>query len=86
MSNLEAAKLAAPLIGSTLLCSSALLWAQAGSLDPAFGNNGIVITPNTGTATAMAFQSDSKIVVAGLIRARLAAPSVARRSAESNTI
>jgi len=40
---------------------------QAGSLDPTFGTNGIVITPNTGTAAAMALQSDGKIVVAGSV-------------------
>jgi uncharacterized delta-60 repeat protein len=40
--------------------------AQAGSLDPTFGNNGIVTTANTG-ANAAALQSDSKIVVAGSI-------------------
>jgi uncharacterized delta-60 repeat protein len=57
---------------TALLCvaapfCSALLMAQAGSLDPTFGNNGIVITPNTGTATAMALESNGEIVVAGSV-------------------
>lgn len=42
------------------------LMAQAGSLDPTFGNGGIVTTANTG-ANAAALQGDGKIVVAGSI-------------------
>jgi uncharacterized delta-60 repeat protein len=40
--------------------------AQPGSLDPTFGNNGIVTTANTST-NAGALQGDGKIVVAGSI-------------------
>jgi len=58
---------AATLVGFALLISAVPMMAQAGSLDPTFGNNGIVITPNTGTAAAMALQSDGKIVVAGSV-------------------
>ena len=36
-----------------------------GSLDPSFGNHGTVVTAFTGTAEAVAVQSDGKIVVAG---------------------
>jgi uncharacterized delta-60 repeat protein len=43
-----------------------LVMAQAGSLDPTFGTNGIVTTANTG-ANAAALQSDGKIVVAGSV-------------------
>src|SRR5215472_5700683 len=43
-----------------------LVMAQAGSLDPTFGTNGIVTTANT-VADAAALQSDGKIVVAGSI-------------------
>ena len=41
-----------------------LSMAQAGSLDPTFGTNGISTTPNSG-ANATALQSDGKILVAG---------------------
>jgi len=53
-----------------------LLLAHEGSLDPTFGTS-IVITPNTGTATVMALQSDAKIVVAGLSSAVRILPSSA---------
>src|SRR6516162_5306557 len=43
-----------------------LVMAQAGSLDPTFGTNGIVTTANT-VANAAALQSDGKIVVAGSV-------------------
>jgi uncharacterized delta-60 repeat protein len=43
-----------------------LLMAQAGSLDPTFGNNGIATTANT-VANGAALQSDGKIVVAGSV-------------------
>jgi uncharacterized delta-60 repeat protein len=43
-----------------------LLIGAAGSLDPTFGNNGIVTTSNT-SANAAALQSDSKLVVGGSI-------------------
>src|SRR5207237_5157203 len=48
----------------TVLVLPSLSMGQAGSLDPLFGNNGIVTTANTG-ANAAALQSDGKIVVAG---------------------
>ena len=44
----------------------ASLMARAGTLDPKFGNGGIVTTANTG-ANAGALQGDGKIVVAGSI-------------------
>lgn len=59
------------LVGTSILSSSTLLMAQAGSLDPTFGSNGIVTTPNTTTGCGqvvnctIAIQSDGKIVVAG---------------------
>jgi uncharacterized delta-60 repeat protein len=40
--------------------------AQAGSLDPTFGNGGIVTTANT-AANAAALQGNGKVVVAGSI-------------------
>ena len=43
-----------------------VVMAQAGSMDPTFGTNGIVTTANT-VANAAALQSDGKIVVAGSI-------------------
>lgn len=43
-----------------------LVMAQAGSLDPTFGTNGIVTTANTGS-NAAALQSDGKIVVGGSV-------------------
>ena len=55
------------LLAGALLCSSTLLMAQAGSLDPTFGNGGIVTTENTNHAVATAVQSDGKILVAGSI-------------------
>jgi hypothetical protein len=60
-------KLFALLVSLTILALPKLLMAQAGSLDPTFGNNGIVTTANT-SANAAALQSDGKIVVAGSIR------------------
>ena len=44
----------------------ASLMARAGTLDPKFGNGGIVFTANT-VANAGALQGDGKIVVAGSI-------------------
>jgi uncharacterized delta-60 repeat protein len=67
MRNVAVIRSTALLMGAALLSSSALLMAQAGSLDPTFGKNGIVITPNTDTAAAIALQSDGKIVVAGSV-------------------
>ena len=55
----------AMLVVATLLTSSTLAMAQAGSLDASFGNGGIVTTPNTSDPQGMAIQSDGKIVVAG---------------------
>jgi uncharacterized delta-60 repeat protein len=48
--------------------SSSLASAQAGTLDPTFGNKGVFVTPPAITfalATSVAFQSDGKIVIAG---------------------
>jgi uncharacterized delta-60 repeat protein len=49
-----------------VLALPASLMAQAGTLDPKFGNGGIVFTANT-VANAGALQGDSKILVAGSI-------------------
>jgi uncharacterized delta-60 repeat protein len=49
-----------------VLALPASLMAQAGALDPKFGNGGIVFTANT-NANAGALQGDGKIVVAGSI-------------------
>jgi uncharacterized delta-60 repeat protein len=67
MNTLAVSKRGAVLVCAALLVSSALSMAQAGSLDPTFGTGGIVTTPNTGTAVAMAIQSDGKILVAGSV-------------------
>jgi uncharacterized delta-60 repeat protein len=49
-----------------LLCAASHAAAQAGSLDPTFGTGGIFISPTTrGSASAVAIQSNGKIVVAG---------------------
>ncbi len=48
-----------------LLCSASYAAAQAGSLDPTFGNNGIVTTSGR-VLNAIAIQSDGKIVLGGL--------------------
>src|SRR2546423_15557297 len=64
--SIASAKLLALLITLTVFALATLLMAQAGSLDPTFGTNGIVTTANTG-ANAAALQSDGKIVVAGSI-------------------
>jgi uncharacterized delta-60 repeat protein len=64
--SIASAKLLALLITLTVFALPTLLMAQAGSLDPTFGTNGIVTTANTG-ANAAALQSDGKIVVAGSI-------------------
>lgn len=53
------------LVVAALLSSSTLAMAQAGNLDLTFGTGGIVTTPNTSDARALAIQSDGKIVVAG---------------------
>ena len=52
------------LVSCVLLAMPSLLMAQAGSLDPTFGSNGIATTPGTSLAAA-ALQSDGKIVVVG---------------------
>ena len=54
------------LVCAAVLALPTLVMAQAGSLDPTFGTNGIVTTANTG-ANAAALQSDGKIVAAGSI-------------------
>jgi len=53
------------LIILALLCASTSLWAQSGSLDPTFGNKGIVTTPGTIGGVALVIQTDGKFVVAG---------------------
>jgi Domain of unknown function (DUF5122) beta-propeller len=50
---------------AVLMCAGSYAAAQAGSLDPTFGNNGIVAT-SLGAAPASALQSDGKIVLGGL--------------------
>lgn len=53
---------------STLFVSHNFSFAQAGSLDLSFDNDGIVTTPNASTivaANSVAIQADGKIVVAG---------------------
>jgi uncharacterized delta-60 repeat protein len=52
------------LLGGLFLALPGLLMAQAGSLDPTFGTNGIVTTSGT-SAVGAALQSDGKILVAG---------------------
>ena len=66
MSSVAFSKLLALLISLAVFALPTLLMAQAGSLDPTFGINGIVTTANT-SANAAALQSDGKIVVAGSI-------------------
>jgi uncharacterized delta-60 repeat protein len=66
MSSIAFLRLLALLIALPVLALPGVLMAQAGSLDPTFGTNGIVTTANTG-ANAAALQSDGKIVVAGAI-------------------
>src|SRR5438105_1193810 len=68
MSSVAFSKLLALLICLAVFVLPTSLMAQAGSLDPTFGTNGIVTTANTG-ANAAALQSDGKIVVAGSIPA-----------------
>ena len=64
MHNVSFSKRLALLICAAVLALPTLLMAQAGSLDPTFGTNGIVTTVNT-SANAAALQSDGKIVGAG---------------------
>jgi uncharacterized delta-60 repeat protein len=52
------------LVSCALLAVPSLLMAQAGSLDPTFGSNGIATTPGTSFAAA-ALQSNGKIVAVG---------------------
>jgi uncharacterized delta-60 repeat protein len=52
------------LVSCALLTVPSLLMAQAGSLDPTFGSNGIATTPGTSFAAA-ALQSNGKIVAVG---------------------
>jgi uncharacterized delta-60 repeat protein len=68
MNSVAFSKHLAPLVWAAVFAFPTLLMAQAGSLDPTFGTNGIVTTANTG-ANAAALQSDGKIVVAGSIPA-----------------
>jgi uncharacterized delta-60 repeat protein len=64
--NIGSVKRVGLLIFLSVLALPTLLMAQAGTLDPTFGNGGIVTTANT-SANAGALQSDGKIVVAGSI-------------------
>jgi uncharacterized delta-60 repeat protein len=57
-------KLIGLLVRCAFLAVPTLLMAQAGSLDPTFGINGIATSPGT-TAAAAALQSEGKIVVVG---------------------
>src|SRR5437667_4928162 len=66
MNSVSFSKRLALLVCVGLSALPTLLMAQAGSLDPTFGTNGIVTTANT-AANAAALQSDGKIVVAGSI-------------------
>src|SRR2546430_10633561 len=66
MNSVSFSKRLALLVCVGLSALPTLLMAQAGTLDPTFGINGIVTTANTG-ANAAALQSDGKIVVAGSI-------------------
>ena len=68
MNSIAFSKRLALLVCGAVFALPTLLMAQAGSLDPTFGTNGIVATANTG-AKAAALQSDGKIVVAGSISA-----------------
>jgi len=56
------------LVCASLTCSSSLVMAQAGRLDPTFGRGGKVLTgsnaPNTTIASAVTLQPDGKIIVA----------------------
>jgi uncharacterized delta-60 repeat protein len=59
-------KRAAFVVCAAVIALPTLVMAQAGSLDPTFGTNGIVTTANT-VPNAAALQSDGKIVVAGSV-------------------
>ena len=64
MSGNTFSKRLALLVCAAVLALPNVIMAQAESLDPTFGTNGIVTTANT-VANARAMQSDGKIVVAG---------------------
>ena len=66
MSGNTFSKRLALLVCAAVLALPNVIMAQAESLDPTFGTNGIVTTANT-VANARAMQSDGKIVVAGSI-------------------
>jgi uncharacterized delta-60 repeat protein len=68
MNSTAFSKRLALLVCAAVFALPTLLMAQAGSLDPTFGTNGIVTTANTG-ANAAALQTDGKIVVGGSIPA-----------------
>ena len=68
MNSVAFSKHLALLVCAAVFALPTLLMAQAGSLDPTFGTNGIVTTANSG-ANAAALQSDGKIVVGGSIPA-----------------
>jgi len=68
MDSVAFSKRLALLVCAAVFALPNLLMAQAGTLDPTFGINGIVTTANTG-ANAAVLQSDGKIVVAGSIPA-----------------
>ena len=56
----------------TVFILPGLTWAQAGKLDPTFGEGGLFVAPgaNTGNsvATSMGIQSNGKILVAGVLK------------------
>jgi len=66
MSGNTFSKRLALLVCAAVVALPTVVMAQAGSLDPTFGTNGIVTTANT-VANAAVLQSDGKIVVAGSI-------------------
>src|SRR5271165_4902290 len=82
------------LIFSILLIASQAATAQAGHLDPTFGNGGIVTTDfgdqtqssNLASANAVAIQSDGKIVVCGGVPGSkgFAVPGVARYNTDGS--
>ncbi len=90
MKNSAISKRVASLLGAALLMSATLLMAQAGSLDPTFGNGGIVTTPNTTTGCGtvvncvVAIQGDGKIVVAGAATQNNGAPELALARYKTN--
>ena len=52
------------------------IFSQDGSLDPTYGNAGVVSNPNDGDANANAIQTDGKIVVSGCSAGGVGAPEI----------